>query len=60
MEHLRKIFGELQAQIQIESRKKQMIKDRLDQAFLRGASAICLEAMTISQNNLAGMMSSRF
>ena len=52
--HLLSIFAELQAQIQIENRKKQIIKDKLDQAFLRGASAICLEALLMSQNNLSG------
>ena len=50
------MYGELQAQIQIENRKKQIIKDKLDQAFLRGASAICIEALMMSQGNLAGKM----
>ena len=60
MEHLRKILEELQLQIQIENQKRLLIKDKLDQAFLRGASAICLEAMYISQNNLNGPSPARF
>ncbi len=51
---LARIFAELQAQIQIENKKKLIIKDKLDQAFLRGASAICIEALMMSQSNLSG------
>lgn len=54
LEQLNRILVELKAQIQIENRKKLLIKDKLDQAFLRGASAICIEALTMSQSNMAG------
>eukprot|EP00826_Nyctotherus_ovalis_P063368 TRINITY_DN9289_c0_g2_i3.p1 TRINITY_DN9289_c0_g2~~TRINITY_DN9289_c0_g2_i3.p1 ORF type:complete len:246 (-),score=47.67 TRINITY_DN9289_c0_g2_i3:124-861(-) len=54
-DHLNKILQELKAQIQIENRKKLLIKDKLDQAFLRGASAISIEALLMSQSNMAGI-----
>lgn len=54
LDQLNKILAELKAQIQIENRKKLLIKDKLDQAFLRGASALCIEALTMSQSNMAG------
>jgi len=50
----------LQAQIHIENKKKLIIKDKLDQAFLRGASAICMEALLMSQSNLAGIFQDIF
>ena len=56
MDHLNKILEELKAQIAIENRKKLLIKDKLDQAFLRGASAICIEALTMSQSNMTGII----
>ncbi len=51
---LKSIFDELQVNIQIEHQKKLMIKEKLDQAFLRGASALSIEALMMSQASLNG------
>ena len=55
MTKLQAIFDELQLEIQIEAKKKAVIKDKLDQAFLRGASALSMEALMMSQTSLNGV-----
>ena len=46
------LIRELEEQYKIELRKKAILKNQCDQAYLRGASAISLEALRMSQSSL--------
>ena len=54
---LTEILNNLKEQIAIEAKKKGIIKSQLDQAFLRGASAVSFEALHMSQSTLMGNQS---
>ena len=46
------MIKELEEQLRIELRKKTILKAQCDQAYLRGVSAISMEALKMSQSTL--------
>jgi len=52
VEALESAVRELEAQKDLEIKKKNMIKAQCDQAFLRGASSTSMQALKMSQNTL--------
>ena len=48
------MIKELEEQLRIELRKKTILKAQCDQAYLRGVSAISMEALKMSQSTLLG------
>lgn len=63
-EFLVAMIRELEEQLRIELRKKTILKAQCDQAYLRGVSAISMEALKMSQSTLkdfyAGMKMTTF
>lgn len=53
MEFLEAMIRELEEQYRIELRKKAILKNQCDQAYLRGVSAISMEALKMSHSTLA-------
>lgn len=51
-EFLEAMIRELEEQYKIELRKKAILKSQCDQAYLRGVSAISLEALKMSHSTL--------
>ena len=51
-EFLVAMIRELEEQLRIELRKKTILKAQCDQAYLRGVSAISMEALKMSQSTL--------
>lgn len=51
-EFLVAMIKELEEQLRIELRKKTILKAQCDQAYLRGVSAISMEALKMSQSTL--------
>jgi len=51
-EFLVAMIKELEEQLRIELRKKTIMKAQCDQAYLRGVSAISMEALKMSQSTL--------
>ena len=51
-EFLVAMIKELEEQLRIELRKKTILKAQCDQAYLRGVSAISMEALKMSQTTL--------
>ncbi len=51
-EFLEAMIRELEEQYKIELRKKAILKGQCDQAYLRGVSAISLEALKMSHSTL--------
>jgi len=51
-EFLEAMIRELEEQFKIERRKKTILKSQCDQAYLRGVSAISLEALKMSHSTL--------
>jgi len=52
IEFLEQMIRELEEQYKIELRKKALLKSQCDQAYLRGVSAISLEALKMSHSTL--------
>ena len=52
MEFLEAMIKELEEQFRIELRKKAILKNQCDQAYLRGVSAISMEALKMSHSTL--------
>jgi hypothetical protein len=50
---LEKMIKELEEKYRIELRKKAILKSQCDQAYLRGVSAISMEALRMSHSTLA-------
>ena len=53
LEFLESMICELQEKLKIETRKKAILKNQCDQAYLRGVSAISMEALKMSNSTLA-------
>lgn len=53
LEFLESMIRELQEKYRIELRKKAILKSQCDQAYLRGVSAISMEALKMSNSTLA-------
>ena len=51
-EFLEAMIKELEEQYRIELRKKAILKSQCDQAYLRGVSAISMEALKMSHSTL--------
>ena len=52
LEFLEAMIKELEEQYKIELRKKAILKSQCDQAYLRGVSAISMEALKMSHSTL--------
>ena len=52
LEFLEAMIKELEEQYRIELRKKALLKSQCDQAYLRGVSAISMEALKMSHSTL--------
>lgn len=52
LEFLESMIRELQEKYRIELRKKAILKSQCDQAYLRGVSAISMEALKMSNSTL--------
>ena len=52
IEFFEAMISELEEQLKIEIRKKAILKNQCDQAYLRGVSAISLEALKMSHSTL--------
>ena len=53
LEFLENMIKELEEKYRIELRKKAILKSQCDQAYLRGVSAISMEALKMSHSTLA-------
>ena len=53
---LEALIKELEEQFKIELRKKAILKNQMDQAYLRGVAAISMEALKMSQSTLNGKL----
>merc|ERR1712167_71855 len=53
LEFLEHIINELEEKYRVELRKKAILKNQCDQAYLRGVSAMSMEALKMSNSTLA-------